>query len=633
MPEGVKFNDEADKRRWLGAVIERYLNDAEGGEDDGVQANRAMALRYYHGAPRGDEIVGRSQQISTDVADSVNATLAMMGDMLVRDAKVSIDPDSDQDEAAARAESDILNDVLMKDNPGERVLLASIKDALLLKNGCVKIRVEDQGKGESRRRLFLVESVPIENVSYLAGYEGALQDIGFFAERMRYTRSDLVQMGVPRAEVDQLQASETFRPAASDARNQSMQPSAQAETRDQDIVECHEVYLRIDLDDDGISERYQVLVAEKRKVLGYEGVDLLPYAVGVPFLEPHRITGESMFDRLKQIQDGKTALLRQFQDNVTVQNNYRVVFNPDYVTEADVVNALPGGGIRAEDVSQVQQLPVLDITSGILSGIALYDQRRTQAVGAALDMGSAEAQVAWKSATAASIEKGNQELITNMIARNLAITLMRDLYLLLHEFLRRYADRPYVARVAGQAVMVDPRVWPPRSRLTVQCGLSPSERGQRAGALGQFIQLQAAAMQAGLDGVLADATTMHRTVMRWLELCGIEEPQRYVIDPASPAAQQAMAGKQAQAQQLQAAQQQIAQLTFQLEQAKLAEEARQHDGDLRFKYAELDQKGEIEEAKLTGQGVIDLEKQRLANEGGRQQALIGRAAGDRGAGQ
>lgn len=618
-----------DRDKWLGAVIERYLDQAEGGDSDELQAERAEALAYYNGDRRGDEIEGRSQQISMDVADCVNATLAMMGDMLVRDAKVSIDPDSDQDEISARAESDILNDVLMKDNPGERVLLASIKDALLLKNGCLKVRVEDRDTGDGKLRLFRVESVPIENVSYLAAYEGPLQDIGFFAEKVRYTRSDLVEMGVDRATVDELEPLEKWWGEVAAERDQSWRPGPSAETSDQDVIECHEAYIRVDLDDDGISERWQVLVANKNKVLGKEKVDLLPYALGVPFLNPHRLTGESLFDRLKQIQDGKTALLRQLQDNVTVQNNYRVAFNPDLVRQEDVLNALPGGGIRVQDINAIMQLPVLDVTGGILQALDSYDRRRSQAAGAALDMGSAEAQVAFKSATAASIERGNQELVTNMIARNLAVTMMRDLYLLLHEFLRRYAQRPYVARVAGQSVPVDPRQWPQRTRLTVQCGLSPTERASRQATLGQLLQLQSAAMQAGLDGIVADVTTLYRTATRWLELGGIEEPQRYVIDPQSPSAQQAQAGKQQQAQAMQQAQETIQRLMFQLEQAKLAEDARQHDADVRFKYYDADQKAEIEEAKLTGQGVIELEKQRMVNDGQRAAAAIRGPAGDR----
>ena len=91
------------------------------------------------------------------------------------------------------------------------------------------------------------------------------------------------------------------------------------------------------------------------------------------------------------------------------------------------------------------------------------NRMRSEAGGAALDMASAQAQLANKAATVAAIEKGNQELITTMMARNLTITLLVDLYRLIHETLRRYSDRPYLARIAGQAVPVVPRDWPARS--------------------------------------------------------------------------------------------------------------------------------------------------------------------------
>ena len=62
---------------------------------------------------------------------------------------------------------------------------------------------------------------------------------------------------------------------------------------------------------------------------------------------------------------------------------------------------------------------------------------------------------------------------------------------------------------------------------------------------------------------------------------------------------------------------QMVQMQAQLEQAKLAEDARQHDGDLAFKYAESELNAALEEAKIAGQGTIELEKQRMVNEGKR----------------
>ena len=150
----------------------------------------------------------------------------------------------------------------------------------------------------------------------------------------------------------------------------------------------------------------------------------------------------------------------------------------------------------------------------------------------------------------------------------------------------------------------------------MRAGISPTVKGQQQTALAQLIQLQAQAMQSGMNGVLADPKTLYRTTMRWLTLMDVDQPESLAIDPSSPAAQQAaaqmaQAAQQSQQQMLQA-QQQLVTAQLQLEQAKLAEDARQADAKIGHDYYATDMQAEIAEAKIAGQGVIDLEKQRMA---------------------
>ncbi len=599
-----------DMKEKLGQIARRELERAEGRNSDELQTNRAQAMAYYRGTARGDEVEGRSTVISMDVADTTNAMLAMLRDMLILDAELVIEAEGEQDEAQAKAESDICSDVFLKDNPGERLLLAAIKDGLLLKNGCLKVRMED---GEMR-----VDGVPIENVSYTAAWDGPLQEVPFFSERIPYTRSELVELGVKKSVVDELQPYSDYEPTGSIERNVTYRDSHDGETRDQDQIECFECYILADMDGDGIAERYQALIAGNNECLLFEEVPVIPYALGSPFLAAHRLTGESVFDRVKEIQDSNTHFLRQWHDNVSVVNNGRYVYNPNLVMEEDIMEPKAGGGIRAKEVGAVVPLPNLDMTAGIAQAIDANNKRRSEAVGAALDMASAEGQLMNKSATQASIEKGNSELIASMVASNFALTLVKGVYALIHFHLRMYSERFYLARVNGQAVEVDPSTWPNVRRMHVRCGMSPGQKAEQKMALQTHLQLQAQAMMQGLDGVMASEQTLYRTQMRVLRMSGVMDPESLAIDPSSPIAQQARQQKaqeqQAMAQQMAAQQEQITQLQVQLEKAKLSEDARQHDDEIRFKYYDAQLSADTEETKLAAQGVIDLQKQRDAND-------------------
>lgn len=653
---------ETERKERLGSVIQRELARAEGGNSDQAQANRTEALRYYYALPRGDEQENRSQVISTDVADMTNAVLAMLVPMISTDAVVQFEPMGEEDESAAQMESHVVNGVVIEDSNGFIEIQEAVKDSLLLRNGVLKVMVDEQTSVEkmdvtgapdealalmaleappgteisrdgdtltvaTTKVDFVVSAVPTENISYQSGYTGPLQGIRFFAERVQYTRSELIERGVSKTVVEDLQPHDDYDNSASDVRRGRATGDDDAETRDQDQIDCHEAYLLIDLDGDGISERYHCLVAEGKTCLQYEAQDLIPYALGSPFLSAHRITGESLFDHIKPTQDTKTALRRQFLDNIATVNNGRYVYDPSRVAEDDILNPTAGGGIRARDTTAVMPLATPDMTPGILAALQYEDQVRSERGGASLDLTAADAQLVGETAHGIERQYGSREAMASMMGKNLAETLIRGIYRLTHEYMRRYANRPYPVRINGQYAQVDPRQWPERTRLNVTTGMTPGQRGHLQQTLMASLQLQAQAMQSGLNGVLASPETLYRTHQAWLRLAGVDNPERLGIDPASPAAQEALQAAQQAAQQQQQREETMLRLQVQLEQAKLAEDARQADAKVQHDYYATDMQAEIAEAKIAGQGVIDLEKQRMANDRPRQGIAGGGAAG------
>jgi homospermidine synthase len=104
-------------------------------------------MDYYYGRMQNDmpAAPGRSQAVSTDVADTVEGLMPFMMDIFAgSDEVVRFEPVGPEDEQAAQQETDYVNHVFMQQNPGFMVLYGLIKDALLQKVGIVKVGWEEE---------------------------------------------------------------------------------------------------------------------------------------------------------------------------------------------------------------------------------------------------------------------------------------------------------------------------------------------------------------------------------------------------------------------------------------------------------------------------------------------------------
>jgi hypothetical protein len=116
-----------------------------------LSQDRARAMEYYLGDMTHDMPAeeGRSQAVSTDVADTIEGLMPALMDIFAgSDEVVRFEPVGPEDEEAAQQETDYVNHVFMQQNPGFMVLYSFIKDALLAKNGFVKVWWEEREEEE-----------------------------------------------------------------------------------------------------------------------------------------------------------------------------------------------------------------------------------------------------------------------------------------------------------------------------------------------------------------------------------------------------------------------------------------------------------------------------------------------------
>jgi len=120
--------------------IKGEITDSLGYMGDTISQQREQAMEYYYGLPFGNEVEGRSQFVDSTVQDTVEwIKPSLMRVFASGDEMVKFSPHGPEDVKMAEQATDYVNYVFTKDNPGWEILYSWFTDALLSKNGIVKV--------------------------------------------------------------------------------------------------------------------------------------------------------------------------------------------------------------------------------------------------------------------------------------------------------------------------------------------------------------------------------------------------------------------------------------------------------------------------------------------------------------
>ena len=158
----------------LQSLLSGQIQNALGYLGGQLSDSRTKSLEYYLGDKLGTEIDGRSQVVSTDVADTIESLLPnLLRVFTASDKVVHCEPMTAEDVPMAAQATAYLNHVFYKENDGFQLLYNFFKDALIEKNGFLKIYWDDSEK---------VDYETYENLSIVE--KEALQDTKAFKPRI-----------------------------------------------------------------------------------------------------------------------------------------------------------------------------------------------------------------------------------------------------------------------------------------------------------------------------------------------------------------------------------------------------------------------------------------------------------------
>jgi hypothetical protein len=125
-------------------ILQSHITNALGFLGGTLSTQREKSLEYYQGDKLGNEIDGRSQVVSTDVADTIESLLPnLLRVFTASDKVVNCEPVRAEDAPLAEQATAYLNHIFYKENDGFVLLYNFFKDALLEKNGILKVYYDD----------------------------------------------------------------------------------------------------------------------------------------------------------------------------------------------------------------------------------------------------------------------------------------------------------------------------------------------------------------------------------------------------------------------------------------------------------------------------------------------------------
>jgi|TARA_R100000482_G_scaffold124181_1_gene76146 hypothetical protein len=128
----------------LRSLLSNQIENALGYLGGNLSQSRKKSLEYYLGDKLGTEIDGRSQVVSTDVSDTIESILPnLLRIFTASDKVVRCEPVTAEDVPLAEQATAYLNHVFYKDNNGFQLLYNFFKDALIEKNGFLKIYYDE----------------------------------------------------------------------------------------------------------------------------------------------------------------------------------------------------------------------------------------------------------------------------------------------------------------------------------------------------------------------------------------------------------------------------------------------------------------------------------------------------------
>jgi len=572
------------------ALIEEAVSDSI--QFNGVfMKDNERLLKRYLGEPYGDEVEGRSQVVSTDIADVVEADMPSLARVFLGSGDVvTFKPNTGAEDDIQEAEdkTKYVNWLVRNQPDSFATLHGWLKDAEIQKMGVVKYFIEDTRETEEvaftgvdglelqeimdslrgedvakveivgqdendgqfdvtfrvtrGKQRVVIDNVPTESFLITSGAR-SLEDADMVGDRMLKTRGDLVAEGFDEDVIRKLPSFQiSSSRGASDGstmeqiRNKDQGGTSVDKTISEwasETVEIIDMSIRVDFDQDGIAERRHI-IKSGQVVLVNEQFNHIPYAMISAMLMPHKAIGRSRAEITESNQRVKTVLLRQTLDNIYFVNNQRNVVG-EAVNLDDMLTVRPNGIVRTSGSVSEAVFPLVTqyIGDKSLQIIQYMDFARAQSTGTLMASQGLDSD-ALNSETATRFQgiqdEGSAKI--ELVARVYAETGFRKLYEGIAWLVSQFQDTESEIMVLGKPLTVDPSKWKFDHHVASSVGLGAGDNDKLISSLESIYQVQMSLKMQGSS--LVDEKKIFNTLERLTKGIGLPQVDEFFNDPEQP---------------------------------------------------------------------------------------------------
>ena len=588
----------------LKGILEAEIDNSLGFIETETTDERRKALQYYNREAYGNEVEGRSSIVTGEVAEVVDGALPQLLRVFTQsDEMVRFEPKGAGDEEKAKQATEYVNWVLNHDNGGVILFHNWFKDALLQKNGIVKVYWDEQTdvtkekykdlneeeltmlladpevevvsqdmeevapasldpmtgmpippvfsysvklKRTKKNGKVIVENVPPEEF-LISKKARTIADAPFVAHRKLTTRSELVAMGFNKKKVDALPSYSdlTYSEERVARFDRGEMPDEQASLdhsmQDVEVMEC---YLKVDMDEDGIAELRKIVYAGQ-EILDNEEVDFVPFCSICPIPMPHKFFGHSLADRATDLQLIKSTVTRQILDNMYMTNSPRMGVVEGQVNLDDLLTVTANGIVRMKNPQAIVPLTVPPTAAQSFPLLDYLDQVQSKRTGVSDAQQGINPDILQNTtATAVAAMQSAAAGKIEMIARVFAETGVKDLFEKILQLLCKYQDKARVIRLRGKYVSIDPREWVNGFDISINVGLGTGNRQEQMAMISMVLAKQEEILKTiGVNNPLVDLGQYRNTLGRFIESAGFKDSSEFFKE-ISPEQLQQMAQPQ-----------------------------------------------------------------------------------------
>lgn len=568
------MNDAPDLETIVSALKREY-EDADDYWTGTLWPEVEAAIKYYEAQPFGDEVEGRSQLVLPDVAEVIDyMAQSVLRNFVSADRVVEIEATNEEDEEGADEATAALDYNFRREQDGYRVLSDWLQSGLLEKVAAIKTVCEEEEQ-ISRERGIVDEATarildsgdaldegeeleglePQEDGSYLATLKRTKivkryrdvpiplaefrfsrnarheDDADYLAHVCLKTRSDLVEMGFDRDQVEELPTSDNLEVSRRSWTDDTWRDTSAMPSELQTVLLCEE-YARMDVDGDGIAERVRVFRVEN-EILTRDGEPAIetiednPIVVFSPFPRAHRLVGNSMADKSMDLQRIRSVTARQLMDGMYNANMPRPMVDmaaTDSVamTLEDILRPVPGSPIRYKGQAPQPYETAFDVGKSI-SVLEFWTGERETRTGITRMNQGLDADTLNKTATGAAMMQAQGQQHEEAVARVFGEAFGRLMAKKMRLMKREGAKFPIkldnpTKDETGQVTRyrtVDASQWPDEFNTIVRVGLGTGKKEQvlqNIFALGNYMERAAQIGAVNVKGVVALGTKLVRTL-------------------------------------------------------------------------------------------------------------------------